>query len=87
MKSYYFNLKHLFISGLILMVFNVSAQEVLRPAHERTYTEYMDKVLDDIIKNDTARIQNKILYDRVFPVARLDIFNDSINVSNFRHFI
>ncbi len=80
-------IKQIVLSLLILFSHPVLAQEILKPSDEKTYTEYIDKVLEDILINDTARIKNKILYDRVFPVARLDIFNDSINVSNFKHFI
>ena len=52
------------------------SQEILKPTNEKTYTEYMDKVLEPLIKNDSKKFKNEILYDRVYPMAKLDIFND-----------
>ena len=65
------------------------SQEILKPTNEKTYTEYMDKVLEPLIKNDSKKFKNEILYDRVYPMAKLDIFNDndSINTSNYEHFM
>jgi hypothetical protein len=62
------------------------SQQILQPSNEKSYTEYMDKILEDIEVNDKSRITNGILYDRVFPVAKLDTYNDSINQSNYDHF-
>jgi len=66
----------------------VKAQNILRPSSEKTYTEYMDKVLRSLRMNDVNEFKNGILYDRVYPLARLDSFNtiDSINRSNYSHF-
>ncbi len=59
----------------------------MQPTNEKSYTEYVDKILQDIKLNDVNNIKNGILYDRVFPVSKLETFNDSINISNYEHFL
>ncbi len=78
--------KQLFLTVLLLITLNISAQEILQPTNEKTYTEYVDKILQNIKLNDVNNIKNGILYDRVFPVAKLETFNDSTNISNYDHF-
>jgi len=79
--------KQLFLTGLLLIAVNISAQEILQPTNEKSYTEYIDKILQNIKLNDVDNIKNGILYDRVFPVAKLETFNDSLNTSNYEHFL
>ena len=54
---------------------------MLQPDNEKTYTEYVDKVLEPLLQNDVSLYKNSILYDRVFPMASLHTFNnpDSLN--------
>jgi len=87
MKKLFMKLKFLFI-GLLLISNNLFAQELLQPTDEKTHIEYMDKVLEPLIQNDVNLFKNGILYDRVFPMAKLDNFNnpDSLNTSSFTHF-
>ena len=79
----------LLLTLLVTISINLQSQEILKPTNEKTYTEYMDKVLEPLIKNDSKKFKNEILYDRVYPMAKLDIFNDndSINTSNYEHFM
>lgn len=44
------------------------SQQILQPSNETSYTEYMDKILEDIEVNDKSRITNGILYDRAFQL-------------------
>ncbi|MCF6307977.1 MAG: hypothetical protein L3J09_08480 [Flavobacteriaceae bacterium] len=64
------------------------SQDILQPTNEKSYTEYMDNVLESLKLNDVSEFRNGILYDRVYPQARLITFNtaDSINTSNYNHF-
>ena len=52
MKNKVKKIKQFIIVGLILFSLNISAQEILQPANEKTYTEYVDKVLENIKIND-----------------------------------
>lgn len=74
--------------GLLFFSNNLFSQEILQPTDEKTYTEYMDRVLETLKINDAGEFKNGILYDRVFPVANLTTFNqtDSTNTSNSTHF-
>ncbi|HIP49489.1 MAG TPA: hypothetical protein EYG92_11065 [Lutibacter sp.] len=74
--------------GFLFGSVNLLAQDLLQPTDERTYQEYMDKVLEPLVQNDASLLKNGILYDRVFPMADLVHFNnpDSLNKSNFKHF-
>jgi hypothetical protein len=87
MKNTITKTKQLFLTGLLLITLNISAQEILQPTNEKSYTEYVDKILQDIKLNDVSNIKNGILYDRVFPIAKLETFNDSVNISNYEHFL
>ncbi len=87
MKNTITKTKQLFLMGLLIISLNISAQEILQPTNEKSYTEYVDKILQDIKLNDVNNIKNGILYDRVFPVSKLETFNDSINISNYEHFL
>ncbi len=48
----------------------------------------MDNVLETLVQNDVSIFKNGILYDRVYPQARLVAFNtaDTVNTSNYNHF-
>lgn len=73
---------------LVLCSLMSNAQNLLKHGNEKTYREYMDKVFDDLIKNDKKDFKNKILYDRVPPIAKLVTFNsDKSNTSNYSHFV
>lgn len=87
MKNKITKVKGLLIAGLLLISLNISAQEILQPSNEKSYTEYVDKILQDIKLNDVNNIKNGVLYDRVFPIAKLETFNDSTNISNYEHFM
>lgn len=80
----------LFILVLILSINQqIYGQEILEPTNEKTYTEYMDKVLATVNLVDKNNFQNKILYDRVVPLANLVEFNKTSisNKSNYQHFM
>ncbi len=62
---------------LFLFSNQLIAQEILQPTDEKTYTEYMDKVLESLNLNDATEFKNSILYDRVYPFAGLDLFNET----------
>ncbi len=81
-------LKKISLLALFLLPTVVFSQEILQPTDEKTYTEYMDKVLETVKINDANQFKNGILYDRVFSMARLDLFNntDSTNTSGYDHF-
>ncbi|HIP33233.1 MAG TPA: hypothetical protein EYG89_00520 [Bacteroidia bacterium] len=87
MKKTLTKTKQLFLTGLLLITLNISAQKILQPTNEKSYTEYVDKILQDLKLNDVSNIKNGILFDRIFSVAKLETFNDSINTSNYEHFI
>ncbi|MGJ8745991.1 hypothetical protein [Polaribacter sp.] len=55
-----------FLLLALITSFSSNSQEILKPTNEKTYSEYMNKVLDPLIKNDTREFKNGILYDRVF---------------------
>ncbi len=77
-----------FLITLLLTSNFIFAQDFLEPTNEKTYTEYIDKILEPLIQIDASIFKNGILYDRVYPIARLDVFNqtDSTNTSNTDHF-
>jgi len=65
------------ITNLIftLFIINVFAQQ---PTLNK-----IDSMLVDI---DKSTLTTNVLYERVFPFAKLTVFNDSLNVSNSKHF-
>jgi hypothetical protein len=81
-------MKKLLLFLLSLLGSNLFSQEILQPTDEKSYIEYKDKVLESLIQNDASLCKNNILYDRVFPMANLSIFNnqDTIKSSNYNHF-
>ncbi|WP_226064227.1 hypothetical protein [Kaistella polysaccharea] len=79
--------KKWFIFLLTFYSIIVNSQNLPRHQNERTYQEYMDKILDEIIKNDKDIFKNGILYDRVPHLAKLDKFNTGDNISNYNHFL
>jgi|GEM_PF-2257701 len=87
------NFKITIVRTLFLLLFLAPriffSQEILTPTNEKTYTQYVDKVLKPILENDEKKFKNGILYDRVHPLAKLDVFNenDSINTSSYEHFM
>lgn len=76
------------LTVFIIFSNNIFAQEILQPTDEKTYTEYIDKVLESVKLNDANEFKNGILYDRVYPIAKLNEFNqtDSTNTSSYGHF-
>jgi len=74
--------------GLFLITNQLFSQEILQPTNEKSYTEYMDNILEALLINDIDIFKNGILYDRVYPQARLVAFNtaDTVNTSNYNHF-
>ncbi|MBL4669969.1 MAG: hypothetical protein JKY30_12000, partial [Flavobacteriales bacterium] len=76
---------------VLILVFSANsyAQEILKPTNEKTYSAYMNKILESLVKNDWKKFKGGILYDRVYPMAKLDVFNDSdsTNTSNYEHFM
>jgi len=46
----------------------------------------LSKIDSMLISIDKSSLTTDVLYERVFPFAKLAIFNDSINVSNVKHF-
>jgi len=49
--------------------------------------ELQSKRIDTMLREiDTTSLTSQTLYNRAIPFASLDIFNDSINISNAKHF-
>jgi len=67
--------KTIIILTFTLFIFNAFAQQ---PA--------LKKIDSMLINIDKATLTTNVLYNRVFPFAKLAVFNDSINVSNKNHF-
>ncbi len=62
------------ISLYLLFITNVIAQTT-------------EKSIDSLLVNiDKTELTSNVLYDRVMPFANLAMFNDSINLSNTKHF-
>ncbi len=46
----------------------------------------MKKIDSMLVNIDKTALTTNVLYERVFPFAKLAVFNDSSNVSNVKHF-
>jgi len=46
----------------------------------------LNKIDEMLINIDKSSLTTDVLYERVFPFAKLAIFNDRINISNVKHF-